>query len=165
MYVKKVEKRYERHTRTVTKEDSKGNTYTETETYYEWDVHDTESKHISNIKFCGVVFPYEKIVLPESKYICTVQGNRVFSWKSSEYVRVKFEYYGVSTKHTGTIYTKLKDGNITDKSKFYENYSIEQTLEYLTSDAWIIVFWILWIILTIVAVFGFYYLDNKWLED
>ena len=52
IYVKKVEERYERHERTVTKEDKDGNTYTETEVYYSWDTEHTESKHANEVMFC-----------------------------------------------------------------------------------------------------------------
>lgn len=30
---------------------------------------------------------------------------------------------------------------------------------------WLILFWIGWVILIIVLVFGFWMIDNKWLED
>ena len=42
--------------------------------------------------------------------------------------------------------------------------NIEETVERLESGGGEIIFWILWIILIIICVFGFYYLDNKWLE-
>ena len=42
--------------------------------------------------------------------------------------------------------------------RFY-NYKIK------TSDFGIIFFWICWIFLTGGAVCGFYYIDNRWLED
>ena len=42
--------------------------------------------------------------------------------------------------------------------------NIEETVERLESGGGEIVFWILWIILMVVCIFGFYYLDNNWLE-
>lgn len=164
MYVEKIEKRYERHERTVTKEDSDGNEYTEVEVYYEWDTESTESKHAEEIKFCGVTFAYSKINLPCSKYVDTIKGNRTYSWKSGEYVKVKFDYYGVSKKYTGTIFTDLRDKTIADKTNFYNGMSIEETVEYLEFSGGEIIFWIFWVLLTCGIVFGFYYLDNKWLE-
>ena len=59
---------------------------------------------------------------------------------------------------------QLKNGTITDQSSFYQNRTINETVDYLESGVGIIVFWIIWIILIIACVFGFYYLDNKWLE-
>lgn len=45
-----------------------------------------------------------------------------------------------------------------------ENINIEETVENLESGGVVIIFWILWIVLTGGCVFGFYYIDNKWLE-
>ena len=47
----------------------------------------------------------------------------------------------------------------------YHNMTIEETLEFKTSDFGIVIFWIFWIALTGCFVYGFYYIDNKWLED
>lgn len=164
IYIKKVEQRYERHTRTVTRTDSEGNTYTETEEYYSWDTENTESKTANKIKFCGIVFPYNKIDLPSYSYIKTIKGDRVWSWKSGEKVKVRFEYYGISTKFTGTIFTDLRDHTITDNTNFYNDMNIEKTVDYLQSGGGQIIFWIFWIILIGACVFGFYYIDNRWLE-
>ena len=67
-------------------------------------------------------------------------------------------------EHKGTVYTSLKDKTISDKSKFYNNTNIEQALEKCTSSFPIMIFWIIWGMLSIAVVIGFYYIDNKWLE-
>ena len=59
---------------------------------------------------------------------------------------------------------ELKYKTISDDSPFYDGFTIEKTVGYLESGIPIILFWIAWIILIVIAVFGFYYLDNKWLE-
>jgi hypothetical protein len=164
IYVKKVEQRYERHERIVTKEDSDGDTYTEVEVYYTWDTENTESKAANEIKFCGVVFPYSKIDLPYANHIKTIKGDKVYSWKSGEIVKVRFQYYGVSTKFTGTIFTDLRDHTISDNTNFHKDMNIEETVESLQFGGGQIIFWIFWIILTCACVFGFYYIDNRWLE-
>lgn len=164
IYVKKVEQRYERHERTVTKEDSEGNTYTEIEEYYTWDTENTESLHANEIKFCGIKFPYNKIDLPSDSHIKTLKGDRVWSWKSGERVKVRFKYYGISTKFTGTIFTDLRDNTITDNTNFHKDMNIEETVDYLQSSGGQIIFWIFWIMLICACVFGFYYIDNRWLE-
>lgn len=156
IYVSKTEKRYERHEREVTKEDSEGNEYTEIEVYYEWDTEDTDSKHANEIMFCGLTFPYFKIDLPGASYIDTLYGDRVYSWKSGEYVKVKFEYYGVNTKYTGTIFTDLRNQTISDNTQFYTNKNIEDTVKQLESGGGTILFWIFWIVLICGCVFGFY---------
>lgn len=64
----------------------------------------------------------------------------------------------------GTIYTKLKNNTIT-KSKFNE-YNLKDTVELYKTESGVlkILFWAFWIIGTGLVVFGFYYLDNRWLE-
>ena len=154
MYIKRVKERYTMHTRTVTHRTSSGSTYTTTETYWTWDVVDSESKSCKKISFCGVEFDSNKIRFPGSNYIDTV--------KQSSHVR--YQYYGVDKEHKGTVYTSLKDETISDKSKFYANTNIKEALERSTSDVPIMIFWIIWSMLSIAVVIGFYYIDNKWLE-
>ena len=150
LYVEKVEEHYTRHTRTYT--DSDG--HVRTEVYYTWDYYDSWNKHSKKIEFCGVEFDYNKINTPSDYYIDTIYRSP----------HVRYEYYGVDVEHKGTIYTTLKNKTITDNSQFYIDTNIEEALERSTSGAGVILFWIAWIMLTIVAVCGFYYIDNKWLE-
>lgn len=165
LYVEKIKERYERYEREATKKDKNGKEYKVTEEYYQWDIEDRESNHVEEISFCGIVFPYGKINLPGDKYIDTIRGDREWSWKSGERVKVRYKYYGVSTNHTGTIYTCLVDNTISDNTTFYTDYTIEKTLESLTDSGGNIFFWIAWIFLAGTCVYGFCYLDNKWLED
>lgn len=156
MYVKKVEEHYNMHTRTYTTTDGKGHTHVHTQTYWSWDYAGKETKKCKELSFCGVKFKSEKINIPRASYIQTIK-------KSSH---VRFKYYGVETKYTGTIFVELKDGTIPDDSCFYENKSIDETVDELVSNGKVsqIIFWVIWIILIIGVIFGFYYLDNKWLE-
>lgn len=165
LYVEKIKERYEKHEREVTKKDKDGKERKVKEGYYEWDTESRESKHVEEIQFCGIVFSYGKINLPGDKYIDTIRGDREWSWESGEYVKVRYKYYGVSTNHTGTIYTRLAENTISDGSSFYENYTIEQTLKSCTSGGINIFFWIAWILFTGACVYGFCYFDNRWLED
>ena len=156
MYVKKVEEHYNMHTRTYTTTDGKGHTRIHTQTYWSWDYAGKETKKCKELSFCGVKFKSEKINIPRASYIQTIK-------KSSH---VRFKYYGVETKYTGTIFAELKDGTIPDDSCFYENKSIDETVDELVSNGKVaqIIFWVIWIILIIGVIFGFYYLDNEWLE-
>lgn len=95
-----------------------------------------------------------KIRLPDTEYIDTL-------YESSS---VRYVYRGVGSKFTGTIFAQLKNGTIPDQSPFYQNRTINETVDYLESGVGIIVFWIIWIFLIIACVFGFYYLENEWLE-
>lgn len=157
MYVKKVKERYTEHTKQVAHTrtvNGKSQTYYTTETYWSWDRVDSENVKCKEISFCGIAFNSNKFGIPSTNYIDTI--------KESSHVRYK--YYGTETKFTGTIFTKLKDKTISDNTYFYNNKNIEETVDCLESEGGEISFWIFWIILIIVCVFGFYYLDNKWLE-
>lgn len=157
IYIEKVTEEYTQHTRTVTTTDSKGKTSTKTETYWTWDEIDSESKHSKELMFCGIKFPYKKIDITETKHIDTI---------STGY-HLRDVYYGTKAKHKGTIFTKLKDGTISDKSSFYKDKKTEETKEYLTKGekSWLIVFWVAWIVVIVVIVIGFYYFRNDWLEE
>lgn len=163
LHVEKIKERYERHEREVTETDSKGQKHTKIEVYYEWETKDRESKHSEKIIFCGIEFPYSKIPYYSDNHIKTINSDREYSWESGEFVKVRFKYYGTSIKHTGTVYTDLRNGTMSDGSAFYVNQTIDEAVDYLTHTfTW--VFWIIWILITGGVVFGFYYFDNTWLE-
>lgn len=157
IYVEKVKERYTMHTRQVAHTrivNGKTQTYYTTETYWTWDRVGSEDKKCNEVTFCEIKFNSSKIQLPDSEYVDTV--------KESSHIRYK--YYGVGTEFTGTIFTDLRDNTISDNSSFYNDMSIAETFEYLESGIGTIVFWIFWVFLICACVFGFYYLDNKWLE-
>lgn len=157
MYVEKVKERYTMHTRQVahtTTVNGKSHTYYTTETYWTWDYAGSEDKICKEIKFCGITFDSNKFDIPGSNHIDTI--------KESSHIRYK--YYGVGTEFTGTIFTDLRDKTISDNTNFYNGMNIEETVERLESGGGEIIFWIFWILLTGGCVFGFFYIDNKWLE-
>lgn len=157
MQLKKIKERYTMHTRTVTKTrtvNGKTQTYTDVETYWSWDKVDSEEIKCKTLSFCGVVFDSNKIDVPGTRYIDTI--------KESSHVRYK--YYGTPTKFTGTIFTNLKDKTISDNTYFYNNCTIEQTVDMLESGGGVVIFWVIWILLIAVIVFAFFYFDNRWLE-
>lgn len=154
LYIRKELEEYTRHERQVSHKDSKGNTYYTTEEYWTWDVVSTDSEHSKRITFLDVEFDYSKIQRPYARYIDT----KYFSSK------VRYVYYGVSPEHTGTIFTELKDDTISDGTPFWENESIQEVLEAKNKNYEIVTFWIIWIILTITAIYIFFYVDNTWLE-
>ena len=157
MYVLKVKERHTMHTRRVARTrtvNGKTQTYYVTETYWTWDEVDRESKTCKEISFAGVVFPTKKIDIPSRYKIDTIK----------ESSKIRYVYYGVNTKYTGTIFADLRGGTIPDGTHFYNNQTIEETVELLQSFNWNALFWIFWIALTGFAVYGFCYLDNYWLE-
>ena len=153
MYVRKEKEKYTMHTRTVTTTDSKGHTSTRTETYWSWDYVGEESKECKNVIFCGIEFPSDKIPFPGISYIDTVDGG----------YHVRYVYYGIQANNKGTIFAKLGNRTI-DKAEYYDGLNIEKTYKRATSHFPMCLFWMMWILLTGGIVFGFYYLDNKWLE-
>lgn len=152
--VEKVEEHYSMHTRTVTTTDSKGNTHTRTETYWSWDYEGSEEAHSQKIRFLDIEMNYDKIHDPEKDYIDTI--------KESSHVR--FKYYGIPAESLGTIYTDLRDGVIADDSCFWPDMDIETVLDCKTASKTGI-FWLFWILVTAGVVWGFYYLDNDWLNE
>lgn len=156
MSVEKVKERYTRHTRTVTKTrtvNGKSQTYTETEVYWTWDAIDRWSEHCNKVTFLGVEFDYGQIYKPSEHHIDT----------QKESSNIRYVYYGSGTEYAGTIFTNLK-GNTVNNTSFYNARSIEETVEYLESGVGVVIFWIFWIILIGGCVFGFYYIDNPWLD-
>ena len=154
-YIEKVKEKYTMHTRVKTYTVN-GKTRTKTETYWTWDRVDSESIKSKKAKFLGVEFNYSKFKRLDSHYIDTI--------KESSHIRYK--YYGSPIKATGTIFTSLYDNNIGDKIKLYKDKDIDETVEYLHhGSGFLILFWVFWLSLTTVLVYGFYYLDNDWLNE
>lgn len=157
MYVKKVEEHYRKHTRQVRHTrtvNGKITTYYTTEVYWSWDRVGSEDLKCKEISFLGVVFDINKIDIPGTVYIDTIK----------EWSHVRFKYYGVPTKHVGTIFTELKDDTISNNTSFYKDMTIEDTVKHLEFGFGTIFFWIFWIILMCIIVFAFYYFDNRWLD-
>lgn len=150
---KDIEK-YTKHTRQVSHKDSKGRTYYTTETYWTWDRIGYEEKSCKEITILGVKFKSDVLNFNE-KYIDT--------FKTGFHLREK--YYGVPNTVKGTIFATLKDNTIKDTS-FYENEKLEDVRESLEQENSIgkILFWMFWIVCIAGTVYGFVYLDNKWLE-
>ena len=159
MYVKKIKEEYTQHTRTVTKTrvvDGETQSYTTTETYWTWDEVDRWSVSCDKVTFLGEEFNIGKINIPSSDYVKTI-----YKWSDVRYV-----YYAVDAQYTGTIFTDLRDRTISDDTPFYKGKNIEQTVEHLETNGTVgvVFFWIAWVLLTGALTYGFYYLDNKWLE-
>lgn len=154
MSVEKDEEHYTRHTKTVYEYDDDGNvTGSHEEEYWTWDLYDSDNKHCDKVTFLGIEFDYGQIYKPHENYIDTIDGD----------YHVRYVYYGSKTEYTGTIFTKL-DNHTINKTKFYKDMNINDTVDHLQSNVGVIIFWIFWIILIGGMVFGFYYLDNRWLD-
>lgn len=157
MYIEKMTERYTRHERVVTYTTGSGKTkqtHTRIETYWTWDVIGIEELKCNKISFCETVFDSSKFDIPDAEYIDTVR----------ESVNIRNKYYGTGTKFEGTIFTDLRDGTISENTKFYENKNIQEAEKELERGYEELLFWIFWIMLIILGVIGFCYLDNRWLD-
>ena len=147
-----IEEEYTRHVRVV----HTGKT-TSTQVYHTWDQVDEGSKHCERVTFCGSEFPYRKFDFGEGSEITTV-------YKTS---KLRYTYYGISDKSSGSIFAKLSGGTIPDGTKYYAGYSNDDLIKNLVEAGTvsIVIFWIIWIIFTGFLIFLFYSVKNKWLED
>ena len=156
-YIKRESQEYRRHSKPVTRtyRDTNGHTRTKTEIeyYWTWDTMHTDYKIATRISFLNVEFAYDKISFPMSSHITTLDTG----------FHKRNVYYGTGTEYTGTIFTTLKEDTISETS-FYENLTIDETIENLESGYELVFFWIAWILFTILVVAGFYYLENRWLD-
>lgn len=150
--IEKVKEEYTMHTRTVT--DSKGKSHTET--YYTWDEVNREKKESQNVTFLGIKFKASQFNIPDGEYLTT----------KKESLDIRYKYYVYKSNSIGTIFSFLSNGNIEQKNvSFYKDMSIEQTLQSTTSKIYIYIFWIVWIVIIALSIYGFYYLDNNWLNN
>lgn len=150
-YVEKIKEKYTMHTRRV----KRGKNYV-TQTYWTWDRVGSESIKSQKVTFLGVEFDYSKFKNLEDSYITTIK-------ESSD---IRYKYYGSPIKATGTIFTILQDNSIGDDIKLYENMDISKTYNYLQEGFGLLfLFWFMWIVIILGLVYGFYYLDNRWLNN
>ena len=73
---------------------------------------------------------------------------------------------GCDTSYIGTIFTKMADNAISDGSSFYLNKTPQETLDVVKSDGrWeLVLFWVMWLILTGIVIVSFCHMDNDWLD-
>ena len=153
MYIEKVKERYTQHTRTVSYKCGKSKCY-RTETYWTWDRVGSEEKQSEKVTFLDVEFDFNQFNRPDDSYLTTVKENS----------HIRYKYYVVEPKLTGTIFANLKDNTIADKATIYENKTTDQAYNYLVDgEGCLWLFWIVWITLTGGVIYGFYYLENEWL--
>lgn len=154
LYVKEVKEKYVMKTKVVTTRVN-GKTRTKVKTYWVWEEVDRSDKTSDMISFLDIKFQTSKINIPSIEYIETI--------KESSHIRYK--YYGYPVESYGTIYTTLKNNTIeNENNNFYKDKNIEETLDYLSSNIFIFIFWIVWIIVICCIVYYFCLLENDWLN-
>lgn len=153
MYIKKVDEEYVQKTRTVTKTDSKGKTYTETETYYEWDTIKSESKSAKKVRFNGVEFNSNQFNTTND-YLDTV-------YKDSDNRSI---YFGTPSEIKGAFFTNISNHNIGTDNNFFRDYDIQAVIDRQESKGILVIFWVVWILIMVMCIYGFCTLENNWLE-
>lgn len=167
IYIEKVREDYTRHTRTVTKKDSNGNTYTETEVYYSWDYVSSEHLATDTIVFLGEPFSYGTISLPVRRLNLADAGVEKQRWnyiyKNSD---TRYYYNVTDVSLVGTVFATLSDGTIKNASSLYENDTPVEVIESVqqSETLYLIFFWLAWVVFMAGCVYGFLYLENRWLD-
>lgn len=157
MVIEKEKEKYTQHTRTVSYKDSDGHTHYRTETYWEWDHVHTDVFHSDSLEFLQKRFAYDYVRYKKHlKYYDTI--------KESSTIRYIYHTYPIS-----------KDGcmlgDVSDKSyrnlRFISEYTIKDVLDDADNEIILfsILYWFIWTLITGGLIFGFYYLENNWLED
>lgn len=150
---------YTMHTRTVTYTVN-GHTKTRTEHYYSWDHVWTDSNHVGQIRFAGLLFPYGTV---EPQGIGVYLGT--YRYGSDRYI-----YHAEKTEASGITFTHIEDGGIS-KCDLYTKYgnTPDDFQAFLESNLWgdgaRWGFWIAFVILGLAGVVLFCYFDNDWLNN
>ena len=158
MEIKKTIEKYTMHTRHVAHTrtvNGKTQTYYTTEIYYTWDYAGSESKKCEKVRFCDVEFSSDRINLPPLEHIDT-----------QTFGNIRYIYKGSKTEYIGTLFSDLREDTISEGSDFLADMTIDEAVEYYKNTGAInqVLFWFVWMIICGVCVYGFYSLENRWLE-
>lgn len=145
--------KHQMHTRTVSYTVN-GKVHHRTETYWSWDYQHSDYFYADAATFLGRRMKAEfwASLIPKSYYSTEGCGHNL-----------RYVYYRTPLKTSGTLYTNVANGFYND-AEFKEDVDIEHALDEFLIGWYVPCFWALWAALIIAAVFGFYYLDNRWLE-
>ncbi len=186
IYIKKETEEYQRHSKQVCNTDSNGNRHCHTEYYYSWDIINTESKNVNDIFFLENKYAYS-LFNNYPEYRLDIDSNVMDDKK--DYVRnnylykdkqgffgasvgdIRYSYYYTPKEFMGTIFAKAKNKTILNVSESgsitINNSDLNTTIENKKNQQTIInvVFWLIWIIITGLIIYGYMYLENDYLED
>lgn len=156
--VRKTKEKYTMHTRQVAHTmtvNGKTQIYYTTEIYYTWDYAGSESKRCEKVRFCDVEFSFDRINLPPLEHIDT-----------QTFGNIRYIYEGSKTEYTGTLFSDLREDTISEDSDFLANMTIDEVVERYKQTGAIkqVSFWFIWTVICGACVYGFYSLENRWLE-
>lgn len=157
MEIEKTIEKYTRHTRQVAHTmtvNGKTQIYYTTEIYYTWDYAGSESKRCEKVRFCDVEFSSDRINLPLEHIDTQTFGN------------IRYIYEGSKTEYIGTLFSNLREDTISEGSDFLADLAIDEAVEYYKNTGAIkqVLFWFVWMIICGACIYGFYSLENRWLE-
>lgn len=156
--LRKIEEHYVRKTRTVTYTDANGKTKTKQETYWTWEERGREHFNTETFNYLGRDFDIDIVKVNNYQYKDTVKEGLLSN--------VRYKFHIIPKEFQGTMYSKAQGKTIKDNELFYER-KIDVLMESKEGEAdrATIIFWVVWILLTIAAVIGFVALDNKFLNN
>ena len=154
--------KYQMHTRVVTYTtyDSKGRPHVHhrTETYWSWDTVRTSTTNSPKVVFCGSEFDYGKFHYNCGREEETIVGGGLFN-------NERDIVYTMKDGFTGTMFGDLRNGGFKGTA-ILVGMGIEEYRKHETECVWpYVLFWVVWIVLTVVSLLLFYILENDWLED
>ena len=174
----KITEKYTKHTETY--KDSNGNT--KKEITYSWDNYKQDTYNVNKIIFMDKslsigLFNFnlmnsEKLKLTSETVSENVLSNcnSTYYYPNGKYERegnIRSRYQVIPLKFSGTMFMDFSKSEFTkDNTEFYYNNNIEEVIA-LKGDTkgFTLKFCIWWIFGTIIVLFLFFVIDNKWLED
>lgn len=158
MEIKKTIEKYTMHTRQVAHTrtvNGRTQTYYTPQVYYSWDYAGSESRKCAKVRFCDVEFSSDRINLPPLEHIdIQTFGN------------IRYIYEGSKTEYIGTLFSDLREDTISEGSDFLADMTIDEAVEHYKQIGVVkqVLFWFIWTVICGACVYGFYSLENRWLE-
>ena len=153
MSIHRVLEIYTMHHRTVCTGDGKDR-QCHTETYWTWDAHGYKDWCVTHVTFLGRTFRYGSFAkLPDAHYITTVR------FKHDH----RYVYYAQDLQYTGTLYGNIVNHNLYDP-EFKNHVGLQNAVDAFSSKYGDIIFWVVYLIVMIVAVIVFVCAENSWLN-
>lgn len=182
MYIEKITEEYTRHYRTVCSGSGKSRSC-HTETYYTWDVINSQVSNVPTIKYSGLDFNFNdfknypkyrlelnqdmvaKNKIDKIKNNCIYEKIRMFGANVGD---KRYFYKVINKNFMGTVFGTTKNNKFTDENGLeINNQTIKEFVKNKNDGFSIgrIVFWIFYIVLCSCGIAYYIYLENNYLED
>ena len=164
--IQKEKEKYTRHVEVYTTTDGKGHTTTHTRTYYSWDYMNREKWVCDSVVFMGKKFSLREVNFWYITKSDTTIYEKARGFWGPEVGDIRWVYYTWPSRTYGLLSGCAKEKWYKELS-FRKGESIKEAVKRAERDIHVIpwVFWIFWILLTGGLIYGFYWLENEWLED